>query len=84
MNLLLCYYAIGDREKQKRHFQRMTQLTCSTDPEDNRYYLSDVSLCNSKHDIFRHIPRGDDCQIYFVLDFFSRRPITTSVCYWRL
>ena len=30
MNLLLCYYAIGDREKQKRHFQRMTQLTCST------------------------------------------------------
>ncbi len=43
MNLLLCYYAIGDTEKLKRHFQRLTLITTGIITDDDRYYLTDVS-----------------------------------------
>ena len=37
MNLTLCYYAVSDREKLKRCFQRMLQITTSLGDED-RYF----------------------------------------------
>ena len=43
MNLLLCYYALGDSEKLKRHFQRMVQITTGTDIDEDRYFPTDVS-----------------------------------------
>ena len=45
MNLTLCYYAISDREKLKRCFCRMLQIS-SGDEDDNKYYPTDVS-CNN-------------------------------------
>ena len=44
MNLLLCYYAMGDKEKIKRHFQRMVKITKGTDIDEDRYYPTDVSV----------------------------------------
>ncbi|XP_065057334.1 intraflagellar transport protein 88 homolog isoform X1 [Rhopilema esculentum] len=35
-NLLLCYYAMGDREKMKKTFQRLVQITVG--PEDEEKY----------------------------------------------
>ena len=77
MNLLLCYYALGDRDKMKHHFHRMTQLTCSTDPDDNRYYLSDVSNCLS------YLYNSSYFFISYLLFFSFRRVTITSGCYWR-
>ena len=42
MNLTLCYYAISDREKLKRCFCRMLQITSGAEDED-RYFPTMVS-----------------------------------------
>ena len=42
MNLLLCYYALGDKEKLKRHFQRMTLITTGAVSDEDQYYVTDV------------------------------------------
>lgn len=44
MNLLLCYYALRDIDKLKRHFQRMVLIETGTDYDDDRYYPTDVSI----------------------------------------
>ncbi|XP_019856769.1 PREDICTED: intraflagellar transport protein 88 homolog [Amphimedon queenslandica] len=43
MNLLLCYYALRDVDKLKRHFQRMILIETGTDYDDDRYYSTDES-----------------------------------------
>ena len=41
MNLILCYYALGDREKMKKTFQKMLQIELSVD-EDEKYTTNGV------------------------------------------
>ena len=42
LNLALCYYSIGDRDKLKKCFQRLLQI--SSGPEDDdRYFPTVVS-----------------------------------------
>lgn len=43
MNLLLCYHALNDSEKLKRHFQKMVQIVTGTDYDEDRYSATDVS-----------------------------------------
>ena len=43
MNLTLCYYAVSDREKLKRCFCRMLQISSGADDED-RYFPTMVSI----------------------------------------
>lgn len=33
-NLLLCYYALGDREKMKKTYQRLVQISTGVDDEE--------------------------------------------------
>ena len=33
-NLLMCYYAMSDREKMKKTFQRLVQINTGTDDEE--------------------------------------------------
>lgn len=33
-NLLLCYYALGDREKMKKTFQRLVQINAGIEDEE--------------------------------------------------
>jgi len=42
LNLMLCYYAISDREKLKKTFQRTLQISTGIEDED-RYYPTVVS-----------------------------------------
>ena len=42
-NLILCYYALGDRDKMKRTFQKLLSIDLKIDDED-KYILSNVSL----------------------------------------
>lgn len=42
LNLTLCYYAVGDREKLKKTFQRMVQIATGITDED-RYFPTVVS-----------------------------------------
>lgn len=42
LNLMLCYYAISDREKLKKTFQRSLQISTGIEDED-RYYPTVVS-----------------------------------------
>lgn len=41
-NLILCYYAIGDRERMKKAFQKLTSVPLGIDDED-KYIPSNVS-----------------------------------------
>lgn len=41
-NLILCYYAIGDRERMKKAFQKLISVPLGTDDED-KYIPSNVS-----------------------------------------
>ena len=41
-NLILCYFALGDRDKMKQTFQRMLQANLELGDED-RYYVTSVS-----------------------------------------
>lgn len=51
MNLLLCYYALGDSEKLKRHFQRMVQITTGTDVDEDRYFPTNVRTFTSVYNM---------------------------------
>ncbi len=42
LNLMLCYYAISDRDKLKKTFQRTLQISTGIEDED-RYYPTVVS-----------------------------------------
>jgi hypothetical protein len=42
LNLMLCYYAISDREKLKKTFQRTLHIATGVEDED-RYYPTVVS-----------------------------------------
>ena len=42
-NLILCYYALGDREKMKRAFQKLLTVDLKIDDED-KYISSNVSI----------------------------------------
>ena len=42
-NLLLCYYAVGDREKMRKTFQRLVQINAGIDDEE-KYNPINVSL----------------------------------------
>ena len=57
MNLLLCYYALRDVDKLKRHFQRMILIETGTDYDDDRYYSTDVSpfIIDTLHYILMHV-----------------------------
>ncbi len=44
LNLMLCYYAISDRDKLKKSFHRMLQITTGLHDED-RYYSTLVGMC---------------------------------------
>ena len=37
-NLILCYHAIGDREKLKRGFQRLLKVQENGEDDEDRYY----------------------------------------------
>ena len=41
MNLILCYYALGDREKMKKTFQKMLQTGLSVE-DDEKYTTNGV------------------------------------------
>jgi hypothetical protein len=43
LNLILCYYALGDREKMKKTFQKMLQIELSAD-DDEKYATNGVRL----------------------------------------
>ena len=42
LNLVLCYYAVGDSEKLKKCFQRMLMISTGIEDED-RYFPTVVS-----------------------------------------
>lgn len=42
-NLILCYFAIGDRERMKKAFQKLISVPLGIDDED-KYILSNVSV----------------------------------------
>lgn len=42
-NLILCYYALGDREKMKRAFQKLLTVDLKIG-EDDKYIASSVSI----------------------------------------
>lgn len=44
-NLILCYFALGDREKIKRAFLKLLTVDLKIDDED-KYLPHGVSLCN--------------------------------------
>lgn len=44
-NLILCYYAIGDRERMKKAFQKLISVPLGIDDED-KYIPSNVSYSN--------------------------------------
>lgn len=44
-NLILCYYAIGDRERMKKAFQKLISVPLGIDDED-KYIPSNVSSSN--------------------------------------
>lgn len=46
-NLILCYYAIGDRERMKKAFQKLISVPLGIDDED-KYISSNVS--------YHHVP----------------------------
>ena len=55
LNLALCYYSIGDRDKLKKCFQRLLQI--SSGPEDDdRYFPTVVSQCRAGGNTDRSIP----------------------------
>lgn len=45
-NLILCYYAIGDRERMKKAFQKLISVPLGIDDED-KYIPSNVSYSNN-------------------------------------
>ena len=53
-NLLLCYYAMGDREKMKKTFQRLVQITVG--PEDEEKY-NPVLVCLDFHYVGTPFPK---------------------------
>ena len=42
-NLLLCYYAVGDRDKMRKTFQRLVQINTGID-DDEKFNPITVSL----------------------------------------
>ena len=49
-NLILCYHAIGDREKLKRGFQRLLKVQQNGEDDEDRYYPTVVcSVVNIMH-----------------------------------
>ena len=55
LNLTLCYYAISDREKLKRCFCRMLQISDGVDDED-RYLPTIVSTYHTTYNLCVHLP----------------------------
>ncbi|KAF7650226.1 hypothetical protein LDENG_00129560 [Lucifuga dentata] len=45
-NLILCYYAIGDRERMKKAFQKLTSVPLEIDNEDKYISTTDDTITN--------------------------------------
>ena len=50
-NLILCYFALGDREKMKNAFRKLLTVDLKIDDEDKYlpHGVSSVPICTSKH-----------------------------------
>ena len=66
LNLILCYYAVSDREKIRKCFQRILQIDTGIDDED-RYFPTMVSLDPPSSSVI-HRPVVSPEYIYEYLD----------------
>lgn len=56
LNLVLCYFAVNDRDKMKKTFRQMLDISSGAEDED-RYYPAVVSRCN------QHISHSIHCNL---------------------
>ena len=56
LNLILCYYAMGDREKQKRTFQKLVSVDLKADDEDKYLANNDDKQYNLIVEVIKNDP----------------------------
>ncbi len=73
-NLILCYYALGDRERMKMAFQKLISVPLGIDDEE-KYIPSNVSYL-----FVIRWPRGDKSQALILQNFISEVLVKVRVC----